>query len=65
MSRKSQFFVHKSIEEGLEIDVEIIMDSHRGLIDSDLPSQIRWCRNGHRITNAAPDGVFKIFDLLL
>jgi hypothetical protein len=65
MSRKSQSFVHKTINQGLEIKAEIIVPPYSGLIDSDLSSQIHWCSDDHRIANAAPDGVLKVFNLFL
>jgi hypothetical protein len=65
MSRKSQSFIHKTINKGLEIEAEIIVPPHNGLIDSDFSSQIHWCSDDHRIANAAPDGVLKVFNLSL
>jgi len=62
---RSNYFVQEPIDEGSEIDVKIIENPHRGLIDPDLPSQIRWRSNDHSIANRAADGFLKIFYLLL
>ena len=65
MSRKSQSFIYKLVDERIEIDIKIIMDPHGRLTDRDLPSQIGRCCNGHRIAVGATDRLFEIFDLVL
>ena len=58
-------FLYKTIDHRKEINIEIIVDPHGRLIDSDPPAQVRGCRDDHRITDGALDGVLKIFDLRL
>jgi len=65
LQRRGYSFLYKAIDHRKEINIEIIVDPHRGLIDSDLPSQVGGCRDDHRITDGAPDGVLKVFDLYL
>ena len=65
MSRKSQYFIHKTVGQGKKIDVKIIVAPHRRLIDSDFPSQIRGRGNDHGIASAALDRTFKVSHLFL
>jgi hypothetical protein len=65
MSRKSQYLVHKMVNEGMKIDVEIIVGLQNRLIDSDLLSQIHGFSDDHGIASATLDCVFEVSNLFL